>query len=1525
MSSSNNDNSANNANAQGLEAETRENASTGIPTQHGAIISGQQAPRTRSQTGSSTPRVITDHNENELPTTSRRRRRRANGRNNNSESIPQTTTSERTPTMEDINELRNLIIQLANRRDYSNNDSTSNSSENSQDQDESTNHGHTDRSIHHHHHHHNHREKKIPYSEITSANFTNYNINWSKFNIIKYNDERFQNKTVLDAIKQLSRPSINYSDPSAVDPITFLDWYQEFKDCMITIGLDNFLFKEEFTNDMTNPVQVSEERYIRTSILHQLFPDDYRDMRNSSNCTELFEALKNKYFPEHPGEIANQLLRDLDVSYTCNTARINTTYNIIKKLNELNHDPIMLEKSYISHVMDIAQRHFAASFASIYDEWKLHPEQYTLSKIRAILNHHIKSTPTHLKDSVPATTRAHEMNNIHFQKDFSSKQYNNPKDKYNRQSQSYKGYKKGKRYYGNKRNNHKYNRKNYQRQQETFNTDKQAKSNHKKNINMIAQPIPTPEIQTIEPVTKWNEPKDEDTIQPSFNGMIDYNINAIHKDLNNYMMFDNGAKVSVTTQPELLHSIKYNDDEIQTFTKDTIPIIGSGIYDLYLGNHVIHLSVFLLEPPYQMHFPLIISEQTLCETYHIGLNSHYDSDKCYIFNLDTQEKLCKYSKINGYSVLPIKQPLVVHHISSTTKVMGNIHKICGHFNQRKIRKLIQGKSAERKIMLSKNQTQDILRSLKEEHTCEACLQSKPSKHHEKAPYLTQLTHPLERVSADLLYLGYKYFLIIIDHYTSFIWTYELKSKAETSNTIDLYLKSISNHFPQYKLETLLTDNGSEFYNTKMEKLINDYGIKRIHMPTYTPAINGKVERANRTIIEGTRALLLDTNVPIRFIGYAVQYITEWYNLLPQGRNDESPRELLYGRSTISSQIFHPFGTTVSYLQGDNRGGKSKLEPVTHIGAYLGFRIDKIIGHIIYDGLSNRFIYSTHTYFSHNTPYFTKDNNTDTIIQQTPLKRRNDTSESTINNIHQSHNKQAKVSSNIPTNPQPSEAVKYVEWREAMKMELLNHENNDTFTITRKPPHTMLIPLTWVLTTKVNKNNEIVKYKARMVAAGNREKKDKKESIASPTSDQALVKIIITIALQFNWKIHQADVTAAYLHADINKELYMRFPPYGQLFIPDFNPATQCLKLNKSLYGLRVSGLNWYNHFAHTLSTIGFHSINTSDTIFIRKRFTEKVICLLYVDDCLITGSNELLITQAIQDIQKAKVKLNDMGELEQFLGVNYERTGPHTMEISRTYKMKQLTEDSLPKFDTPSYQEYLTDEDMNNSTSRKFPIRSIIGEILYTALTTRPDLTYATTYLTHFLDHTNEATWRFTQRLQSYYQANQNLKLTMNSSATTDDSFKIYCDSDYASDPITRHSQGGYIAYYNNIPILWRSKQSQRVCTSSTHAELDAAFNAVQSCRWLFQTINDLRSQLGDKPYDTIHLYQDNTSTITILQKEYYPIKNWDVRYKYLYELVQLGEVTLHYIPTNEMIADIFTKPLPINTFHTHRNTLGIH
>ncbi|KAG0668883.1 hypothetical protein C6P45_004300 [Maudiozyma exigua] len=156
----------------------------------------------------------------------------------------------------------------------------------------------------------------------------------------------------------------------------------------------------------------------------------------------------------------------------------------------------------------------------------------------------------------------------------------------------------------------------------------------------------------------------------------------------------------------------------------------------------------------------------------------------------------------------------------------------------------------------------------------------------------------------------------------------------------------------------------------------------------------------------------------------------------------------------------------------------------------------------------------------------------------------------------------------------------------------------------------------------------------------------------------------------------------------------------------------------------------------------------------------------------------------------------------------------------------------------------------------------------------------------------NESITKFPTPSYQYYQDKEQL---------------LNVQPDHARDPITRASFGGFIVYYDNFLIYWRSKCSQIICTSSTHSELQAAYVAVNETRWLYQITQELRKLIGLAPLMARHLYHDNTNTMKILEADFFNIKNWDVKYKYLHQLV--AKKTLSYIINQQLTLSLISSP----------------
>ena len=129
------------------------------------------------------------------------------------------------------------------------------------------------------------------------------------------------------------------------------------------------------------------------------------------------------------------------------------------------------------------------------------------------------------------------------------------------------------------------------------------------------------------------------------------------------------------------------------------------------------------------------------------------------------------------------------------------------------------------------------------------------------------------------YNGYKYFVIFIDDFSKITWLYLLKDKSEVfSQFLDFY-KFIENQF-EAKLKIFRSDNGTEFVNQNFSKFFKEKGISHQTTCVYTPQQNGVSERKNRHLLEMTRVLLFQNNVPKTYWSDAVLTATYLINRLP---------------------------------------------------------------------------------------------------------------------------------------------------------------------------------------------------------------------------------------------------------------------------------------------------------------------------------------------------------------------------------------------------------------------------------------------------------------------------------------------------------------------------------------------------------------------------------------------------------------------------------------------------------------------
>jgi hypothetical protein len=153
--------------------------------------------------------------------------------------------------------------------------------------------------------------------------------------------------------------------------------------------------------------------------------------------------------------------------------------------------------------------------------------------------------------------------------------------------------------------------------------------------------------------------------------------------------------------------------------------------------------------------------------------------------------------------------------------------------------------------------------------------------------------------------GNNYFILIVDDFSEFQFVKTVARKSEAADFIMATRKSLSNI--GYSVAKLVTDGGGEFNSNAFEAYLTRKGILHSLTSPYTPQLNAKAERANRTVIEIVRCLLKQSGLPAEFWGEAVSHAVFLHNRLPTTNHpDSTPFERLYKRKP-SAAMMQPLG------------------------------------------------------------------------------------------------------------------------------------------------------------------------------------------------------------------------------------------------------------------------------------------------------------------------------------------------------------------------------------------------------------------------------------------------------------------------------------------------------------------------------------------------------------------------------------------------------------------------------------------
>ncbi|CAM8954310.1 unnamed protein product [Rhodiola kirilowii] len=497
------------------------------------------------------------------------------------------------------------------------------------------------------------------------------------------------------------------------------------------------------------------------------------------------------------------------------------------------------------------------------------------------------------------------------------------------------------------------------------------------------------------------------------------------------------------------------------------------------------------------------------------------------------------------------------------------------------------------------------------------------------------------------------------------------------------------------------------------------------------------------------------------------------------------------------------------------------------------------------------------------------------------------------------------------------AVQHRVWREAMNAELEALRRNSTWTLSLLPPGKTSIGCKWVYRIKYKSNGAVERHKARLVILGNRQVEgvDYTETFA-PVAKMTSVRVFLSVAIVRGWELHQMDVHNAFLHGDLDEEVYMR-PPPGLADVP---PGHVC-RLQKSLYGLKQAPRNWFAKLSSALCAFGFCQSKADYSLFSYKKQEVILHVLVYVDDLIVAGNNSTSIAR-FKSYLNSCFHMKDLGVLKYFLGIEISRLPSGLFLSQRKYTLDILSEVGLLAakpcgFPMEQHHQLVVSTSPPLSDPERY--RRLVGRLIYLTIT-RPELSYSVHTLAQFMQNPKSHHWHAALRVLHYLKGHPGQGLLL--SAQSSLQLTAFCDSDWASCPITRRSISGYFIMLGKSPISWKTKKQTTISRSSVEAEYRSMASTCCELVWL----KSLLHSLGVGHNSPMRLYCDSQAALHIAANPVFHerTKHIEIDCHLIRDYIQSGTIITSYIPTTQQPADLFTKALGKVQFQLLLGKLGI-
>lgn len=320
---------------------------------------------------------------------------------------------------------------------------------------------------------------------------------------------------------------------------------------------------------------------------------------------------------------------------------------------------------------------------------------------------------------------------------------------------------------------------------------------------------------------------------------------------------------------------------------------------------------------------------------------------------------------------------------------------------------------------------------------------------------------------------------------------------------------------------------------------------------------------------------------------------------------------------------------------------------------------------------------------------------------------------------------------------------------------------------------------------------------------------------APVAKMITVRALLAVSALQGWHVQQMDVTNAFLHGELYEVVYMKLPSgythFGsriQLNQEEINTSRTnfACKLKKSLYGLRQAPRNWFEKLSSTLKHLNFVQSLSDYSLFTQTNNSTITLVLVYVDDLLLAGSDIKEINN-LKSMLSSTFNMKDLGNVQYFLGLEINRSPAGFFVSQKKYAMDLLDEfgvKSLTPLKLPMDIHLRLKNDTGIFLKDPHPYQRLLGRLIYLIIT-RPDIAFSVHILTQFMQHPTADHMEAAVKLLRYIRSNPGQGILLAASSAAE--LNAYCDSDWATCPMSRRSTTGFCMLLGSSPISWKTKK----------------------------------------------------------------------------------------------------------------------